>query len=155
MRSQVRAARLDDVPALVALMAEFYKEADYRLPWEAAVRTFTALLDDPRLGRVWLLEVEHSPTGYVVLTLGFSMEYGGLRGFVDDFFVRATARGRGLGAAALEVVKQTCRELGVRALLVETGPEDHPARRLYARAGFQESGRVLLSHALASPVHET
>ncbi len=94
------------------------------------------------------------PTGYVVLTLGFSMEYGGLRGFVDDFFVRPAARGRGLGAAALETVKQTCRELGVRALLVETGPKNHPARRLYARAGFEESGRMLLAQAFAPPIHE-
>ncbi len=101
------------------------------------------------------MEVEHKPTGYIVLTLNFSMEYGGLRGFVDDFFVRPAARGRGLGAAVLEVVKQTCHELGVRAILVETGPEDHPARAVYARAGFKESGRMLLGQHLAPPIHES
>lgn len=154
MRPQVRAARVEDVPALVALMAEFYEEGGYPLPREAAARTFTALLDDPRLGRVWVVEVDHVPTGYVVLTFGFSMEYGGLRGFVDDFFVRSSARGRGLGRVALETVKDTCRELGVRALLVEAAPAGHPARRLYTRAGFGESGRVLLSQALAPPIHE-
>jgi hypothetical protein len=42
----------------------------------------------------------------------------------------------------------------VRALLVETGPDEHPARRLYARAGFEVTGRVLLTQALAPPVHE-
>ena len=155
MKFQVRAARVEDVPELVTLMAEFYEEAGYSLPRGAAARAFRSLLDEPRQGCIWLVEVEHKPTGYIVLTLSFSMEYGGLRGFVDDFFVRPAARGRGLGAAALEAVKQTCHELGVRAILVETGPEDHPARAVYARAGFKESGRMLLGQHLAPPIHES
>jgi GNAT superfamily N-acetyltransferase len=154
LEAPVRIARRDDVPALVALMTEFYGEAGYPLSPEPATRAFRALLDDPRLGRVWLVEDGARPVGYLVLTLGFSMEFGGLRGFIDDFFVLPTARGRGLGAAALAAVKSECIALGVRALLVETGPAGHPARKLYARAGFQESGRVLLSQALASALHE-
>jgi GNAT superfamily N-acetyltransferase len=154
LEASVRIARRDDVRALVALMTEFYGEAGYSLAPEPATRAFTTLLDDPRLGRVWLVESDAVPVGYLVLTLGFSMEFGGLRGFVDDFFVRPTARGKGLGAAALEAVKRECAALGVRALLVETGPAGHPARRLYARAGFQETGRVLLSQAFASATHE-
>jgi GNAT superfamily N-acetyltransferase len=150
----VRIAQRDDVPALVALMTEFYDEAGYSLAPEPAARAFLALLDDPRLGRVWIVESGGLPVGYLVLTLGFSMEFGGLRGFIDDFFVRPTARGNGLGTAALVAVKSECTALGVRALLVETGPAEHPARRLYARAGFQESGRVLLSQALAPAMHE-
>jgi GNAT superfamily N-acetyltransferase len=135
-------------------MAEFYAEAGYPLRRDAAAGAFARLLDDPRLGRVWLVEGEEGPVGYLVLTLAFSMEFGGLRGFIDDFFVRPTARGKGFGGAALAAVRQHCDELGVRALLVETGPEGHPARRLYARAGFKESGRVFLTQALASAVHE-
>lgn len=140
---------------LVTLMAEFYQEAGYSLPRDAASTAFASLLSEPGHGRVWLLEVKTEPVGYIVLTFGFSMEYGGFRGFVDDFFVRPSVRGRGLGGAALETVRETCRELGVRALLVETGSEDHPARGVYARAGFQETGRVLLGQALAHPLHET
>lgn len=135
-------------------MTEFYSEAGYSLAPEPATQAFVALLDDPRLGRVWLVESGGVPVGYLVLTLGFSMEFGGLRGFVDDFFVRPTARGKGLGAAALAAVKLEGTALGVRALLVETGPTEHPARRLYARAGFHESGRVLLSQAFAPAIHE-
>jgi GNAT superfamily N-acetyltransferase len=155
-QSLARAARPDDVPALVALMAEFYAESGYPLPAAAAARTFAALLDDPRLGRVWLLEADGEPAGYVVLTVAFSMEYGGLRGFVDDLFVRPAHRRRGLAAAGLAAVRGAAEALGVRALLVETGEGDHhaAARRLYARAGFADSGRLLLTAPLAPPVHE-
>src|SRR5262249_54914958 len=145
--TKIRAARHEDVPVLVELMAEFYGEAGYPLPREVAARAFAALLDDLRLGQVWLVEAAEGPVGYVVLTLAFSMEFGGLRAFIDDFFVRPAARGKGLGAALLAAVRQACIELGVRALLVETGPEGHPARRLYARAGFMDNGRVFLTKA--------
>jgi len=154
LETQVRTAVVEDVPMLVMLMAEFYEEGGYSLSHDAATRAFTTLLGEPSRGRIWLLEVGAESVGYIVLTFSFSMEYGGLRGFVDDFFVRPAMRGRGLGAAALEVVRQTCRELGVQALLVETGPQRHPARGVYARAGFKESGRMLLGQALAPPIHE-
>ena len=153
MTTPIRAARQEDLPALVALMAEFYGEAGYPLPREAAARAFAALLEDPRLGRVWLVQAEGAVVGYLVLTLAFSMEYGGPRGFIDDFFVRPAARGRGYGAAALAAVRQACVESVIRSLLVETGGEGHAARRLYARAGFQENGRVFLTQPLAPPLH--
>ena len=143
------------MPWLVALMTEFYAEAGYSLPAEPAARTFAQLLGDPRLGRVWVLEDDALPVGYVVLTVSFSMEYGGLRGFVDDLFVRRSYRGRGLATAALEEVRRACAALGVRALLVEAGPENDAARRVYHRIGFEDSGRLLLTLPLAAPVHAT
>jgi GNAT superfamily N-acetyltransferase len=151
---RVRAASLEDVPTLVRLMGEFYAEAGYPLPTAAATRAFRALLADSRAGRAWLLAAGGEPAGYVVLTLGFGMEYGGLRGWVDDLFVRPAARGQGLAAAALATVRTAARELGVRALVVEVGPENAVARRLYARAGFAETGRLLLAQPLAPAVHE-
>ena len=155
MGPQVRIAGLEDVPVLVSLMAEFYEEAGYSLCQDSASKAFTALLGEPNRGRIWLIEVKGGAVGYLALTLGFSMEYGGLRGFVDDFFVRSSVRERGLGGAALQAVKEACRDLDVRALLVETGPENRSVRGIYARAGFEDSGRVLLSQALAPRIHET
>jgi GNAT superfamily N-acetyltransferase len=152
--TSVRPALPGDVPRLVALMAEFYGESGYPLPAEAAARTFRHLLADERLGRAWLLEDSGEAAGFVVLTFCFSMEYGGMQGFVDDLFVRPASRGRGLVAAGLAEVRRTCEALGVRALRVETGPENDPARRLYARSGFTDSGRLLLTLPLAAPVHE-
>ncbi len=154
MSAQVRLAQPTDVPLLVTLMTESYTEAGFTLSPEAAAETFTTFLSDPRLGRIWLVGTDGADEGYVVMTVSFSMEYGGLRGFIDDFFVRPESRNKGLGAVALETVRHACGELGIRALLVETGAEGHPARRLYARAGFVDNGRVFLTQALAAAIHE-
>ena len=150
----LRPAGTADVPRLVALMSEFYAESGFPLPAAPAARAFAGLLADPRLGRVWLIEAGGEVAGHVVLTLSYSMEYGGLRGVVDDLFVRAPHRGRGLGAAAMTAVRAACESLGVRALQVEVGPENDVARRLYARSGFADGGRLLLALPLAPPVHE-
>ncbi len=121
---------------------------------EPAARTFGQMLAMPTLGRVWLLEADAQPAGYIALTLSFSMEYGGLRGFVDDLFVRQPYRGRGLATAALAEVRRACATLDVRALHVEVGPENDPALRVYQRLGLADTGRLLLTLPLAAPLHE-
>lgn len=153
-RPRIRPASVSDVPALVALMGAFYAESGYPLPEAQATRTFERLLATPAHGAVWLMMADGSPAGFIVLTVAFSMEYGGLRGFVDDLFVAPAFRRHGLAAEALEVVKEACAERGVRALLVETSLENEQAVRVYTRAGFSVSGRLLLSMPLATPVHE-
>ena len=151
----VRRAAASDVADLVTLMGEFYAEANFTLPAEQAARTFERLLDAPELGAVWLMLDEDVPAGFVVLTVAFSMEYGALRGFVDDLFVAPRFRRRGLATAALNAVARHCAERDVRALLVETSLSNEPAMRTYQRAGFEKNGRLLLTLPLASALHET
>ena len=134
--ARVRRATTEDVPALVALMGEFYADGGHPLPAARAARTFERLLASPQLGAVWLVAPGGTPAGFVVLTVAFSMEYGGLRGFVDDLFVAAPYRRQGLASEALEAV------------------ENDTAVRVYRRAGFVENGRLLLTMPLATPVHE-
>ena len=155
MASMIRLATRRDVHALAGLMAEFYSEANFTLDTAAATRAFETLLAAPALGAVWLAEQDEEPLGHLVLTVAFSMEYGGLRGFIDDLYVRPATRGRGTGAALLEAAREGAIARGLRALCVETGLEDHPARSLYARAGYVDSEHALLVQPLAAAVHVT
>ena len=152
MRQAIRLATLTDIDVLVRLMQQFYAEDSFTITEQNAWRAFEALLDDSRLGQVWMIEDDGHPAGFVVLTVSFSMEYGGLRGFVDDFYVAPQYRRRGLGHAALEEVTRACRRRGVRALLVETGPDNTAALSAYRSVGFEDSGRCLLTLPLADPL---
>jgi ribosomal protein S18 acetylase RimI-like enzyme len=91
-----------------------------------------------------MIELDGHAAGFVVLTVSFSMEVGGLRGFIDDFYVSPPFRRRGLGHAALEEVTRACRRRGVRALVVESGPGNTAALNAYRSAGFADTGRCLL-----------
>jgi ribosomal protein S18 acetylase RimI-like enzyme len=155
MATAIRLATGDDVPTLVALMREFYAEGGYPLPGAAATRAFHTLLAEPHLGAIWLAEDPSTVVGYIVLTLGFSMNYGALRGCIDDLYVQPSARGRAIGAALLATVRAACVARGINELCVEVGPENGAARRLYERAGYTDTGHLLLSLPLAAPMHGT
>jgi hypothetical protein len=80
----MRKASPEDVQQLVTMMEEFYAEGDYPLNHRRATDAFTALLADDRLGYVFFIQSNSQDVGYVVVTLCYSMEYGGLNAFVDD-----------------------------------------------------------------------
>ena len=149
----IRPATADDIPALAALMTAFYAESEFELPAAAATRAFEAVFATPAYAAAWLAHEREAPVGHLVLTYSFSMEYGGLRGFIDDLYVRPPARGRGAGAALLVAAREHARARGLRVLQVETGLADHRARPLYARAGYVDSGHALLTLPLAEPLH--
>ena len=149
----MKLASPNDIPQLVALMAEFYAEADYPLNRVRATGAFAALLADDRLGHVWLIEKDSEAVGHLVVTLCFSMEYGGLIAFVGDLFVRRPFRRMVQGAAALEEARTFCASRGVRAMLVETGHDNAAAQAVYRRAGFVPTERLHLTLRLADPTH--
>jgi GNAT superfamily N-acetyltransferase len=107
---------------------------------------------------VWLIEQAPAPApaaGYIVVTFVFAMEYGGMAGVVDDFYLRPDARGEGLGKAALAAARRACEELGLRALRVEVGADNLVARAVYRSAGFEAlPGHGLMAVSLTPPAHD-
>ncbi|MGE0752296.1 MAG: GNAT family N-acetyltransferase [Variibacter sp.] len=53
----------------------------------------------------------------------------------------ATMRGRGVARRMLDLHLRRLAGLGIRTVFLEVDEANAPARRLYARAGFQEVGR--------------
>jgi len=149
----MRKASLLDLEQLVTMMAEFYSESPYTLNLRRATEAFILLLADERLGHVWFIQVNSKDVGYVVVTLCYSMTYGGLCAVVDDFFIQPEFRGTGLGKAAMAEVRNLCASRGVRAIHVETGRDNAPALAVYRRGGFVETNLVHLTLALADPTH--
>ena len=86
----------NDVQQLVTMMDEFYAESGYPLNHQRATEAFATLLADGRRGYVWFVQAHGQNVGYLVLTLGYSMEYGGPIAIIDDLFVKPAFRGRGL-----------------------------------------------------------
>ena len=153
MKPTLRAATAADRALLVELMTEFYAESQYTLDKARAEEAFSTLLADERLGRIWLIQSQSETVGYVVLTLGYSMEYGGRDAFVDDLFIRPAFRGKGLGKLTLAEVRAASAKIGVRALHLEVGRDNARAQSLYRQAGFIDMDRQLLTLRLADPTH--
>jgi ribosomal protein S18 acetylase RimI-like enzyme len=143
-----RPAAASDVPSLLGLMHAFYTEHGYPFSEPGARAAVMHVLDDDRVGRIWVAAGDAGPLGYVVLTFGYSLEHHGVVAFVDELFVAADARGRGLGTSGLALAEAECRALGVRTLQLEVERDNVAAQELYRRSGFKDYNRFLLTKRL-------
>jgi GNAT superfamily N-acetyltransferase len=136
-----------DLSRLEAMVRAYYVEDGHRFDQELQPAALAALAAGEPLGRGWLVLLAGRPVGYVVLTLGFSVEAGGREGCLDEFFLLPEVRGRGVGRRVLELVEDEARRLGIRRLFLEV-EHGNRALGLYRRAGFVDHRRHLLSKRL-------
>ena len=115
---------------------------------EKALQVWQNAWLQPNFVRGWLLEFQSQIVGYVVLTFGFSLEYGGLDAYVDELFVKPEFRGRGFASQTLEFLSLECKKLNVVALHLEVDNDNQSAKSLYAKMGFASTKRELLNKVL-------
>src|SRR5438105_2897364 len=126
------------------MMERFYAEMDLRFIRKQA-RQALAELDG--FGGWWFIEAERKAVGYFVLTIGYSLEFGGRFVLLDEFFVEREWRGRGLGAAAMERILEEAEAMGASAVHLEA--EGH-VREFYRRSGFAVRGREMMTRWIRS-----
>ena len=124
-------AREADADALLVMARAFHDEDGHPLDKMGEAAVVQVARGEP-FARAWILRRGRVAVGYVVITLGYSIEYGGRDGFIDD----------------LCLVPEPALGIGTLHLEVETG-NDY-ASRLYRRAGFEATGRRLLRLRLRS-----
>jgi ribosomal protein S18 acetylase RimI-like enzyme len=137
-----------DAEILLCLARTFHSEDGHPLDKSGEKALLQIIAGEP-LARAWLLRRNGAALGYVIITIGYSVEYGGRDGFIDDFYLAPDARGEGLAARFLDFALAQAALLGIRTLHLEAATGNERATRLYRRAGFAESGRALLRRRLA------
>ena len=143
--TDLRPATPADLEAVLALHRDFFAEDGYAFREKESRANLARLLAEPGLGRVFVMEEGGRTVGYLVLTFGFSLEFGGRDGLVDELYVAPGHRGRGLGTRALEAAEAACREQGIRALHLVVERYKDGAQALYRRAGFVAHQRDVMT----------
>lgn len=136
------------VPQILNLMQQFNATYGYLHDARARGKLVTDFVDNPQLGRLWLIEVDGATAGYVVLAFGFSFEYLGRDAFIDELFIGESFRNRGVGGRTLDYIALQARELQIKTLHLEVERSNENARHLYSQKGYTENGRMLLSRAV-------
>ena len=149
METTFRPVARADIELLLQFMREYY-EFDH-LPFdERLARTaLESFVGDLIFGRVWLISADTETIGYLVLTLGYSLEYGGRDAFIDEVYIRAAYRGQGVGRQAIAFAETQCRSLGVRALHLEVERDNTNAHALYRKVGFVDHDRYLMTKRIS------
>jgi GNAT superfamily N-acetyltransferase len=138
-------ATTEDVAALVGMMEALYRNDGHAFDAARAERATLALLNSPSWGHIWLIQRDGISVGYVVLTFGFSLEFGGRDALLDELFILEPHRSQGLGKQALEFVFDYCRTEKIRALHVEVFLGNDKAAAIYSRSGFERDTRQLMT----------
>lgn len=129
-------AKPSDLDRLERLVEAYHAFEDIPTTKEERLAALAPLLDGIPHGVAYLLGPPKSPVGYVVVSFGWSVELGGIDGFIDELFIRDAVRGRGMGTEALTSLLPALARHGVKALHLEVATTNSRARGFYARLGF-------------------
>lgn len=137
-------AKPADLDRLERLVAAYHAFEEIETTQEDRLAALAPLLDGTPHGVAYLLGPPKSPVGYVVVSFGWSVELGGIDGFVDELYIREAVRGRGMGSEALSALLPALARHGVKALHLEVARANPRAHGFYTRLGFQPRDRYHL-----------
>jgi GNAT superfamily N-acetyltransferase len=86
---------------------------------------------------VFMAEIEGEAMGFTQLYTSFSSVSMQPIYILNDLYVEAAHRKKGIGEALLNRAKELCRESGFKGLALET-EIDNPAQKLYERLGWEK-----------------
>ena len=148
MSLTMRRATPDDTETFLQMCRDFHIEDGSPLD-AAGEATISHVCQGEPLAPAYMLEFAGEPAGFFVLTLGYSVENGGIDGFIDDIYLLPRLRGHGLGRKAVQLAIDAALELGVRVLLLEVEEHNERAYGLYRKMGFYDTKRRLLRQVIA------
>jgi ribosomal protein S18 acetylase RimI-like enzyme len=137
MTTAIHLAKPDDAPRLLKLIAAFHAEASIERSDEQRTTALLPLLKGSPHGAAWLFGPAKAPTGYTIITFGWSLEMGGLDAFIDELYIRPNVRKRGIASEVLMAISSSLACADVKALHSEIDVSNDATQRLYARAHFK------------------
>ncbi|MCG6556674.1 GNAT family N-acetyltransferase [Ruegeria sp. 1NDH52C] len=136
MSAALHLARAEDLDRLTAMVGAFHAEQGLHGSEEARRDALQPLLEGIPHGCVYLIGPARAPLGYVIVTFGWSVEFGGLDGFIEEIWLRPAVRGRGIASEVLGQLPKALAAAGMRALHLEVDRRNEAVQRLFARARF-------------------
>ena len=135
-----------DISTITQMMQDFYAIDNYPIDVEVAKNLFQEFISNEHLGKSWLIYSESEIVGYIILTFIFSFEYGGKIAFVDELFIKETARGKGIGKEAIQFIQREVPKLSLKLLYLEVEPHNENAQKLYLAHDFEFHNRKLMKY---------
>lgn len=133
-----------DIEKLLPLVAAFHAEMGIDSSEDHRLNAIAPLLAGLPQGAIWLVGPRRAPVGYIAVSFGWSIEFGGMDAIIDELYIRPAVRKRGMGHEAVQSLAKALSEGGVRALHLEVDTTDETTQRFYARARFQIRDRYSL-----------
>ncbi|NLB19594.1 MAG: GNAT family N-acetyltransferase [Clostridium sp.] len=143
----MRELKREDEQDFIEMMKTFYKSKAVivGIPEIHMKRTFEAIMDKTPYANAFILDYKDEVAGYVMVSMTWSNEAGGLVIWVEELFIKSKFRGLGLGGRAIELVRK--RYLGkVKRFRLEISKDNKNVGKLYRRKGFKPLEYMQMSY---------
>jgi GNAT superfamily N-acetyltransferase len=150
MNIRIDFAKEDDLPLLADLLTELFNlESDFQPDREKQLRGLQLILDEPSIGRLFVLRIDGRVAGMANALITVSTAEGGRVVLLEDVIVRNEYRGRGLGYRLLEQVQEWAREQGMIRLTLLADSDNRLALDFYSSLNFKQSNMLVLRKDLS------
>lgn len=138
-----------DIPAMADLLHELFTlESDFVPERERQLAGLQLILDQPALGRLFVLRIDGRVAGMANALITVSTARGAPVLLLEDVIVSKAFRGGGHGRALVEHVLDWARGQGMGRVTLLADKDNAPALAFYERLGFGPSAMKVLRKAL-------
>jgi GNAT superfamily N-acetyltransferase len=138
MSIDIQLVGADDLGDLLPLMRGYSDFYEVDPPDQALLALSLALIEDPRTEGIQLIARDAddgTALGFATLYWMWSTSRAARIGVMNDLFVDAAARRRGVGEALIAACLELVRQRGAVSLQWQTALDNHTAQALYERVG--------------------
>ncbi|HCI13314.1 MAG: GNAT family N-acetyltransferase [Gallionellales bacterium GWA2_60_142] len=151
MKVEINFATAEDLPQLADLLAELFTlESDFRPERDKQLRGLQLIIDEPLLGRLFVLRINDKVAGMANALITVSTAEGGRVLLLEDVIVSRAHRGGGFGRMLVEHVLDWAHEQGMTRVTLLADRDNHAALDFYRRLGFETSHMTVLRKNLPS-----
>jgi GNAT superfamily N-acetyltransferase len=151
-KPQVRAARAEDLEALVAGNMALAEETEpVRLDMETLRQGILALLESRAPGRYWVAELEGRVVGQLLVTFEWSDWRNRMVWWIQSVYVAPDARGRGVLRTLYDVARREALAAGAGGLRLYVNTANQRAQAVYAALGMNGDHYRVFEDMFADP----
>lgn len=149
MDIRIEFATAQDLPHLVEMLAELFTlESDFQPDPAKQLRGLRTILDEPELGKLFVLRVDGKVAGMANALITISTAEGARALLLEDVIVRSEYRGVGLGRQLVEHVLNWAKQRGMVRVTLLADRDNQPALDFYQKLGFEPSHMTVLRKSL-------
>lgn len=149
MTIRIDFATADDLLQLADLLAELFTlESDFKPERDKQLRGLQLILDEPALGRLFVLRIDDKVAGMANALITVSTAEGTRVLLLEDVIVCREHRGGGLGRRLLEHVLAWARREGMTRVTLLADRDNQAALDFYRRLDFENSQMTVLRKSL-------
>ena len=149
MKIEISQAGHGDLNQLADLLAELFTlESDFHPDREKQLRGLRMILDNPALGRLFVLRDQSRVAGMANVLFTISTAEGCRVAVLEDVIVCREYRGNGLGRRLVEHVLAWAGANGMTRITLLADRDNEAALEFYRKLGFRPSQMVVLRRAI-------